>query len=144
MLLNQIKADSLAARKAKDGARATLLVTLYAEAAKVGKDAGNRESTDDEVLKTVKKFLKGVEDSLAVLPQGAAREQALFEQAVLQAYLPRMVQGDELKAVVDDIVAALPQRDARAMGAVMKELKARLGSQYDGAQASALAKAALA
>jgi len=143
MLLDQIKSDSLAARKAKDAQRATLLVTLYSEAAKVGKDAGNRDSTDDEVLKTVKKFLKGVEDSLAVLKDPAAIAQAQFEQGVLQAYLPQMVEGDALVAVIQDIVNAQPAKDARAMGAVMKELKARLGTRYDGAQASAMVKGML-
>ena len=57
-LLAQLKKDSLLARKAADGVRATLLSTLIAEAEMVGKNAGNRESTDDEVQQTIRKFLK--------------------------------------------------------------------------------------
>ena len=50
MLINQIKSDALEARKARQTNTATLLTTLYSEASMVGKNDGNRESTDAEVL----------------------------------------------------------------------------------------------
>ncbi len=144
MLLESIQAASLEARKSKLTERASLLVTLYAEAARVGKDAGNRASTDDEVLKVVRKFVKGVDESLAVLPEGEARDKALREKAVLEEFVPRLTTGEALAAVVADIVAQLPERSAKQMGAVMTALKARLGGAYDGKEASALVKTALA
>lgn len=144
MLLDTIQAASLEARKSKLTERASLLVTLYAEAARIGKDAGNRTSTDEEVLRVVRKFVKGVDESLAVLPQGDAREKALREKAVLEEFLPKMISGDDLGAAIADIVATLPEKSAKQMGAVMAELKARLGGAYDGKEASALVRAALA
>ena len=48
-LFSQIKADQLAARKAKDGLKATLLTTLIGELTAIGKNDGNREVTDAEV-----------------------------------------------------------------------------------------------
>ncbi len=144
MLLESIQAASLEARKSKLTERASLLVTLYAEAARVGKDAGNRVSTDDEVLKVVRKFVKGVDESLAVLPEGEARDKALREKAVLEEFVPRLTTGEALAAVVADIVAQLPERSAKQMGAVMGALKTKLGGAYDGKEASALVKAALA
>ncbi len=144
MLLQTIRAASLDARKAKDADRAALLVTLYAEAARVGKDAGNRDSTDDEVVKVVRKFLKGVEESLAVLTVEAARVRALNEKAILETFLPRSVSGAELESVVQAIVATLPERSPRQMGAVMKALKEQLAGAYDGNEASALVKKVLA
>ena len=53
-LLAQLKKDSLLARKAADGVRATLLSTLIAEAEMVGKNAGNRESRDDVVQQSIR------------------------------------------------------------------------------------------
>lgn len=144
MLLESIRTASLEARRAKDTDRASLLVTLYAEAARVGKDAGNRESTDDEVLKVVRKFLKGVDESLAVLTVEAARARALAEKAILETFLPRAVTGDELEGVIQSIVATLPERTARQMGVVMKALKEQLAGAYDGNEASVLVKKALA
>lgn len=144
MLLESLRTASLEARRAKDTDRASLLVTLYAEAARVGKDAGNRESTDDEVLKVVRKFLKGVDESLAVLTVDAARARALAEKAILEGFLPRAVTGAELEGVIQSIVATLSERSARQMGVVMKSLKEQLAGAYDGNEASALVKKALA
>lgn len=144
MLLDTIQAASLEARKSKQAERASLLVTLYAEAARVGKDAGNRKSSDEEVVKTVQKFLKGVKESLQVLTDAQARERAQREQAILEEFLPKMVTGDALKAEVAAIVEGLADKSAKQMGVVMAQLKARLSGAYDGKEASALVKAALA
>lgn len=40
-LLNRIRKDSLAARKAREGDKASFLITLRAEASRPGKDDGN-------------------------------------------------------------------------------------------------------
>lgn len=144
MLIEQIREQSLQARRAKDTVRATLLVTLYAEAARVGKDAGNRDTTDEEAQRVVRKFLKGVEESLAVLKDEPARQVALAEKAILESLLPQRVTGEQLQAVVQDIVAALPEKSPKQMGAVMRTLKERLAGAYDGAEATTLVKQALA
>lgn len=143
MLLETIKAASLAARKAKDAEQAALLTTLFAEAARIGKDAGNRETTDEETVRVVRKFIKGLDESLAVLTQDEARNRALRERAVLEQFLPKMVTGAELATVVADIVSTLAERTPKQMGIVMKSLKDRLGGAYDGNEASVLVKAAL-
>lgn len=67
MLIEKIKADSIEARKAKETVKANLLVTLLAEVTKVGKDKGNRATTDEEAIAVIKKFLKGVEETLQAL-----------------------------------------------------------------------------
>lgn len=142
-LIEQIKADSLHARKAKDAVKASLLVTLYAEASKEGKDAGNRPATDEEVIKTVRKFLKGLEESLQVLPDGPGRQQAQLEKDYLQGYLPRQVQGDALAQVLQELVQTHGLHGPQALGLLMKLLKERLPGAYDGAEASRLAKSVL-
>ncbi|HLP27579.1 MAG TPA: hypothetical protein VK147_02990, partial [Candidatus Didemnitutus sp.] len=64
MLLQQIRDAALAARKAAFGPaaepqwRKDLLVTLLSEAEMFGKNEANRESTDEEVIGVIKKFLK--------------------------------------------------------------------------------------
>lgn len=144
MLLQKIRDESLEARRARNTEKASLLVTLYAEAARVGKDAGNRDSTDDEVVKVVRKFIKGLDESLAVLTDETARARALAEKSVLSTFLPTMLAGQELKAAIDAIVAELTEKTPKQMGLVMKALKERYAGAYDGNEASALVKAALA
>lgn len=145
MLLEKLQAASLEARKAQNAVAAGLLTTLYSEAARVGKDQGNRVSTDDEVVAVVKKFSKNIDETLAALPESDARVAALrVEKELLATYLPQQLDEAGLSALVAELVGALADKSPKQMGVVMAGLKARAGGQYDGAMASRLVKAALA
>jgi uncharacterized protein YqeY len=160
MLLKQIQDAALSARRARDTVRATLLVTVFAEAGRIGKDAGNRESTDDEVLKTLKKFVTGVDETMAQLEQlvinatDVQRDQAVLtrdtrsaqlalERSILAKFLPAPTSTEDLMAFIEEKVALLPEKTPKQMGALMKSLKERFGVNYDAALASNLVKAAL-
>ena len=142
-LLAQLKKDSMLARKAADGIRATLLSTLIGEAEMVGKNAGNRESTDDEVQQTIRKFLKNNQEALAVIKDADRRTALEQESAILVAYLPPMASEAEVKAFIADTVAGLADRSPKQMGAVMGALKAKYGTSFDAKQANAWVKEAL-
>ncbi len=142
-LLAQLKKDSMLARKAADGIRATLLSTLIGEAEMVGKNAGNRESTDDEVQQTIRKFLKNNQEALAVIKDADRRAALEQESAILAAYLPPMATEAEVKAFIAEIVASLTERSPKQMGAVMSALKTKYGSGFDAKQANAWVKEAL-
>lgn len=142
-LLAQLKKDALVARKAADTLRATLLTTLIAESEMVGKNAGNRESTDDEVQQTLRKFLKNNQEALAVITD-AARVSALKAEAeILAAYLPALASEEAVKAIIAETLAALPERGPKAIGLVMGALKAKFGASFDARQANAWVRAAL-
>lgn len=142
-LLAQLKKDSMLARKAADGVRATLLSTLIGEAEMVGKNAGNRESSDDEVQQTIRKFLKNNQEALAVIKDAERRAALEQESVILTAYLPPLASEDEVKAFIAATVAGLAERSPKQMGVVMGALKARYGTSFDAKQANAWAKAAL-
>jgi uncharacterized protein YqeY len=156
-MIQRLRDDALQARK--DSIRggtlraqvtSTLLVTLQSEASMVGKNDGGRDPTDDEVLKIVKKFVKGVEDTLAVLlgrdnAQADPRvAQLQVEKEVLDAYLPQQLTEAALAAEIAGIVAGITDKGPKAMGAVMKALKDQFAGRYDGALAGKLVKEALA
>lgn len=138
-LLDRIKADRLAAMRARDELKKNLLGTLLAAAAK-----DDKAPDDARVARTIRAFLKSVEETMGLLEArglDAGPQQA--ERAILEAYLPRALSEDELRASVEEVVAGLPERSPRAMGQVMAALKARHGDALDARTASALAKAAL-
>ncbi|VTU42248.1 MULTISPECIES: GatB/YqeY domain-containing protein [unclassified Variovorax] len=149
-LLQRIKDDSLQARKAKEAAKAATLTTLYSEAAMIGKNAGNRETTDEEVAATVKKFIKNAKEAIVVLENAtddariAARDALRQEVSVYNAYLPQQLDHGQLTSAILGIVQGLAERSPKQMGAVMKALKEQHGTNYDGSAASAIAKEALA
>ncbi|MDY0071195.1 MAG: GatB/YqeY domain-containing protein [Thauera sp.] len=142
-LLDQLKKDSLTARKAGESVRISLLSTLIGEAAMVGKNAGNRDSTDEEVLQTVRKFLKNNQEATAVIKDPARLAVLEEESAVLASYLPPQASDEEVKAFIDSTVAGLADRSPKQMGVVMGALKARFGTNFDAKTANQWVKAAL-
>jgi uncharacterized protein YqeY len=129
-LMEQIKTEQIAARKAGDS-KASLLTTLLGEAAMVGKNAG-RETTDQEVVAVVKKFIKNIDETIAALQ---ARNQLyvefVVEREVLEKYLPQQLNESTLFAVA---------KNQPNMPAFMKYLKENFPGQYDGKLASTVAK----
>lgn len=145
-LFSQIKADQLAARKAKDGLKATLLTTLIGELTAIGKNDGNREVTDADVVKLVKKFLDGVNETLVLIKDasnvdGSADRYVnlLKEQSYLTAYMPQ--QMDE--ATLTEVLCELVTESGPNLGKLMGLLKERYAGQYDGKMASTVAKSVI-
>jgi len=145
-LFEKIKADQLAARKARNGVEATLLTTLIGELTAIGKNDGNREVTDADVVKLVKKFLDGVNETIKLMTDatnvdGSADRYVnlLKEQMYLTAYMPQQMTEIELTVAVKAIVAEVGSN----MGKVMAALKAAHAGKYDGAMASKIVKACI-
>lgn len=133
MLMQQLKADQLQARKDRNTVKATLLTTLIGEAANIGKNDGNRETTDQEVVQIVKKFIKGMDETLMVLYERKAHDTAEgveMEKKILNEYLPRQMTGQQ---IMDALKASGLQLNK---GICMKYLKENFAGQYDGKLAS--------
>jgi uncharacterized protein len=131
-LMDDIKARQLAARKAGAPFEASLLTTLLGEAAMVGKNLG-RETSDQEAVAVVKKFIKNIDETIAALrDRNQPYEQFAHERAVLEKFLPVQLSEDTLQTL------AKSQKD---MPTFMKHLKENFAGQYDGKLASAVAKA---
>lgn len=139
-LIEQIKSDALRARKDRATAVATLLITLISEAEMVGKNAGNRQVTDVEVVAIIKKFIKNLDETIVALGDNDPRTLiCIGEKATLGMYLPKQFDEQELSRVLAFII--LETGDGQKnMGKVMGLLKARFDGQYDGKMASALVK----
>lgn len=142
-LLSTLRNDALAARKSRDAVAASLLVTLLSESADAGLNDGKRESTDAEVLATVRKFLKGNGEALAVRGDDEVLKR---EKALLEGYLPQQMDESQLRAAIEQaavelgLVSTNVSITAKDTGALMKALNARYAGQFAGAQASALIK----
>lgn len=146
-LLKQLQADQLNARKARDTFTATLLTTVMGEALKVGKDDGNRDSTDSEVIEVVKKFVKNIKQNIIDYGKaGKADAIASMEQefTILKAYLPAEVDAAVVRDAINGIIAqkSLP-KNGSSIGKIMPELNALFGDALDKKMASELVKEAL-
>ncbi len=155
-LLDDIKADQLAARKAGDRLKADLLTTLIGEATQITTEEFKRgvtQVTDEKVIATVAKFLKNTKLTLENLATERARltevggdvskvdgrvKAAETELAILSAYGPRQMTDSELREAINAFRTSNPDAN---VGTIMAHLKTSFGGQYDGKTASALAKA---
>ena len=137
-LLEQIKKDQFEARKNKETLKATLLTTLFAEAAMKGKNA-RRETTDEETVQVIQKFLKGVNETIGYLVNGNKTEALVVstaEKEILESYLPKMASVEEIRSAIVELKA----NGVSNVGAIMKGLKEKFSTSLDGKLASQLAK----
>lgn len=128
MLLKKIKADQLAARIAKNSIKTALLTTLIGDAEMVGKNA-SRETTDDEVVAVIKKFLKNNLE----FQKHVTNDDLTVEQKILESYLPKQLTTEEL---VEIITNNFGDELKSKKGAIMKFLKENYAGLYDGATAA--------
>ena len=132
----------MAARKARSSVDAAILTTLIGEAEAVGKNGGNREVTDAEVVAMIKKFVKNIDETLkAVASTGVDKARAdavLAEKAVLENFLPKQLSEAEIRVLISDFLDVGEKRPN--IGEVMKHMKSNYDGQYDGALVSKIAK----
>lgn len=140
-LIDTIRADQLAARKAYDALKANLLTTLLGEALAIGKNAGNREPTDLEVLAIVKKFIDNLDFVIDKTGKDSVSgSRALDEKNFLLAYVPTQLTEDELRQYISDFLEASEQSGISVtMGNIMSLLKQNRAGLYDGKMASKIA-----
>ena len=144
-LKDQITEDMKTAMRAKDAARLGTIRLLLAAIKQ--REVDERIVLDDAaVVAIVDKSIKQRKDSIAAF-QGAGRtdlvEIETAELALLQAYLPARLSGNEISAAVAAIVASLGASGPGDMGKVMAAVKAQLAGKAEMGAVSAAVKAAL-
>jgi uncharacterized protein len=143
-LLEKLRSDQLQARKNKDVIASNLLTTLLGEIMTIGKNAGNREPEDTEIIQTVKKFLKSnaeAKDSLVKAGRNSAELDQ--EKKILEIYLPTQLSEGQLKGIIQNYIDELSEKSMKQMGTVMGKLKSKYDGEYDGKMASSIVKSLL-
>ncbi len=106
-----------------------------------------RQLSDDDLVGVLTREVKTRRESVEAFRKGdredlAAREEA--EIGVLQEFLPQPLSEDEIRALVEEGVAATGASSPREMGMVMAWLSARTRGRGVGRRVSELVAAALA
>ena len=138
LIITKIKEDLDSSRRSKDTKTLTILTTLYAECAMVGKNKRNGDPTDEETISVIRKFKLNLTELQQAKNQ--PMEDISFELSLYDKYLPSALTIDELKAIIDQYVNDIPEVSPKYMGSVMKKLKQEYMGRYDGLTASQLTK----
>ncbi len=149
MIRDDIKAALSTAMKGGDKAATGTIRLIQAQLKNRDIELRGKPPQDDDLLVTevLQKMVKQRRESIALYEQGGRAELAAAEAAevaVIERFLPRMMDEGEAAAAIDAIATELDAIGPKDMGRVMAELKSRLAGKIDMSRASALVKARLA
>jgi len=144
-LIHIIKMDADKARKAGEKDKATSLMTLYSEALMKGKNDGNREPTNEEVLDMIQVFVKNIDELVSHPCNEEFKKNALNEKAILEEYLPDRLSENQLRQVIEnvkshDLIFGDSPKDNINIGDYMRYLANNYPFQYDKKLASQLVR----
>ncbi|PJF44423.1 MAG: glutamyl-tRNA amidotransferase [Phototrophicales bacterium] len=130
----QLTADLKAAMKNKDTARRDLIRSL--QAAIKQKEVDERiELDDDAVIKILMAEAKRRRETIEAFEQAGRGEDAATEHqelAMIEAYLPKQLSQEELKALAAAVIAEVGATSAKDIGKVMPVLMPKVKGRADG------------
>lgn len=145
-LKSQITEDMKTAMRAKDSARLGAIRLLLA-AIKQREVDERIELSDADIITAIEKMLKQRRDSIAAYESANRPDLAdieKFEVAVLQTYLPQQLTEDEVKAILEQVVADSGAVGIKDMSKVMAAIKPLVAGRADMGKISGLIKTRLA
>ncbi|WP_299352027.1 GatB/YqeY domain-containing protein [uncultured Shimia sp.] len=89
---------------------------------------------DDEVLKILSKMVKQRQESARTYEEGSRldlAERELAEITVIEEFLPKQLDEDEITAAIDAAIAEIGASSIREMGKIMGALKSQYTGQMD-------------
>ena len=104
---------------------------------------GNGQIGDAEILAILGKMTKQRKESASAYEEGGRldlAEQERGEIDVIEEFLPRQMDDDEVAAAIDDAIARLGASSIRDMGKIMGSLKEQYTGQMDFGAAGKLVK----
>jgi uncharacterized protein len=122
-----LRADIIAAVKARDSGRATSLRTTDAAIQRAAMDL-NQPIDEALVLTTLRKVVKNLTDAKAEFERGGRTDLAsanAAEIALLEKYLPRGLDAGQLETAVTEAIQSSGATSKKEMGKVMAALKQR-------------------
>lgn len=123
-LQKKIKEDLITAMKNKDENVKTLLRVVIGEINRIGKII-----SDEDIIRIIKK-----------MKENAVELNNINEVEILDLYLPVMLSNIQLEILIKGLINKYEFGGMKDMGKMMKMLKDKYGSTYDGRLASQIVK----
>lgn len=140
----QLEADFKAALKEKNELKLSVVRMVKAALMNAEISSGGKGTFDDaKILDIIRKEAKKRNDSITAYEQGGRTDLAEKEKQeleILQNYLPQMMSEEEVKALVQKVIADLGTSGTTDFGKVMKEAVARAEGRADGKIISQIVK----
>ena len=146
-LEEKINKDLIVAMKAKEEV-ALRSIRAIKSAILLAKTDGSGQAIDEaKEVAMLQKLVKSRQDSAEIYEKNDRPEQAKSEREeidIIRRYLPKMLEGAELEAVIRDIIAQLGASSPADMGKVMGAASKQLTGKAEGRAISEMVKKLLA
>ncbi|MFO0970877.1 MAG: GatB/YqeY domain-containing protein [Candidatus Saccharimonadales bacterium] len=145
MLKDAITSDLKAAMLSGDKQRVEALKMLKTAITYKEVELGARETglTNEQVVDVLSKEAKKRSDAAEMYEKAGRTEQAAaenFEKEIIAVYLPEQASDDDIREVINEVIAQMDEVSIQQMGQIIGAVKARLGQSADGARVAALVK----
>ena len=145
-LKTQLTEDMKTAMRAKDQVSLSTIRLINAAIKQFEVDE-RTEADDAKVISILTKMVKQRKDSAKIYTEADRQDLADKENAeieILNRYLPQMMSAEEIKTVVEAVIAETGASGMADMGKVMGVLKTRLAGKADMGEVNKVLKTALA
>jgi uncharacterized protein YqeY len=143
MLEEKILKDYREAMKSKDTLRSAVLSFLRAAMMNAAIERKKKMLDDNDCLAVIRKQIKERQDSIEQFKKGNREdlaEKETKELGILKSYLPQELPPDEIKNIIEEVMAETGAKELKEMGRVMKEVMAKVSGRADGKLVSDLVK----
>lgn len=134
--MEEVRAAMIAAMKAKDKDTKDTLSTLLAALKNKQIDKRGELLTEEEEIQVVMREIKQTKETLELTPADRTDiiEECKKKLAVLEQYAPKLMDEEEIKAVIIAVLSELgiEQPTAKDKGKIMRELMPRVKGKADG------------
>jgi uncharacterized protein YqeY len=128
-IIEKLKIESLNLRKTRNPVAASITFAI-SEIEKVGKNNGNRATTEDEAIRVIQKLIATIDENIGFAKQEQDEGRLIhlnYEKHILSTVLPQMVSLEEVR---EYLVKSFVEKPANK-GIPMKVLKEQFGSKVD-------------
>lgn len=134
-LKEQIQQDLITAMKEKHEVTTSAIRLLKAAIIKFETAGDKKVATDDDIIQLAGKEIKQRRDSIDQFEKGGRPELAVREKEeikVLEKYLPAQLSEDEVRTIVQNVIASTGATGKSDLGKVMGALMPRTKGKADG------------
>jgi uncharacterized protein YqeY len=126
-VIEKLKTESINLRKTRNPVAPSILFAL-SEIEKIGKNNGNRATTDDEAIKVIQKLIVTIDENLKVATDDGRKIAFNFEKQILLSVLPQMASDEDIRNLLQDI---LGNETPKNKGVAMKVIRDEYGAKVD-------------
>ena len=136
-LYETIQSDMYEAMKTKDKFKASTLRIALAKLKdkKIEKREDLNKNDEIKIIQNLVKQRKEAADIYEKKNRSELMENEMEELKILSLYLPKMMSGDELRALIESIISEAGAKNMSDMGKVMPEIMKRSAGKADGKMA---------